>query len=159
MPNSLHHGIPAPRGPLAATGFAAPAPETRVTIVPDLPLVPVRAVVAAALAADKAARSIVWVDLPAEPRDDRESWDAIRGALAAASGSPLAGEPEEAVATLRLALKKPAAARLELGPGVSHELDAGLLALLADAPQLSLVAICSGRRMLEVMGRGEHGGH
>lgn len=156
MPNTPHHGIPTSRGPLAATGFAAPALETRVTIVPDLPLVPVRAVVAAALAADKTARSIVWAELPADPADDREAWDAIRGALAAGSGSPLAGEPEEAVAAYVAALKKPLLLALELAPGVPHELDAGLLALLADAPQLSILAICPGRRMLEVMGRAEH---
>ena len=156
MPNSQHHGIPTSRGPLAATPFAAPDVGTRVTIVPDLPLVPVRAVVAAALAADKAARSIVWVELPAEPRDDRESWDAIRGALASASGSPLAGEPGDAVAAYASALKRPLLLVLELRPGVSHELDAGLLALLPEAPQLSILAICPGRRMLEVMGRAEH---
>ena len=62
MPNTVHHGIPAARGPLAATAFAAPAIDTRVTIVPDLPLVPVRAVVAAALAADRTARDIVWAE-------------------------------------------------------------------------------------------------
>jgi LuxR family maltose regulon positive regulatory protein len=156
MPTMQHHGIPVARGPIAATAFAAPALTTRVTIVPDLPLVPVRAVVAAALAADRAARSIVWAELPAEPRDDRESWDAIRGALAAASGSPLTGEPDEAVAAYVSSLKRPLLLALELRPGVSHELDAGLLALLADAPHLSILAICPGRRMLEVMGRAEH---
>ncbi len=157
MPHTLHHGIPSARGPLAATAFVAPATGTRVSIVPDLPLVPVRTVVAAALAGDRTARDIVWVDLPAEPRDDREAWDAIRGALAAATGSPLSGEPGEAVATHLAALTRPLLLAFELHPGISLELDSGLLGLLADAPQLSLLAICSGRRLLEVMGRVEHG--
>ena len=52
MPKAQHHGIPVARGPVAATAFAAPDRDTRLTIVPDLPLVPVRAVVAAALTAD-----------------------------------------------------------------------------------------------------------
>ena len=67
MPNTQHHGIPVARGPIAATAFAAPDLGTRLTIVPDLPLVPVRAVVAAALAADRSARDIVWAELPAAP--------------------------------------------------------------------------------------------
>ncbi|HTE62807.1 MAG TPA: hypothetical protein VK631_20800, partial [Solirubrobacteraceae bacterium] len=157
MPHSQHHGIPVARGPIATTPFAVPAAGTRITIVPDLPLVPVRAVVAAALASDRTARDIVWVELPATPRDDREAWDAIRGALAASSGSPLTGDPEEAVGAHLAALKRSLLLALELRPGVSHELDAALLTLLADAPHLSIIAICPGRRMLEVMGRVEHG--
>jgi len=157
MPNTLHHGIPTARGPLATTAFTAPALGTRVTIVPDLPLVPVRALVATALAGDRTARDVVWAELPAEPRDDREGWDAIRGALAAATGSPLAGEPDEAVKSHLVALKRPLLLTLELHPGVSLEFDSGLLDLLADAPHLSILAICSGRRMLEVMGRVEYG--
>ncbi len=157
MPNPLHHGIPVARGPIATTAFSPPALDTRITIVPDLPLVPVRAVVATALAADKSARDIVWAELPAAPADDREAWDAIRSALAAATGSPDGGEPDEAVAAQLSALKRPLLLALELAPGVSHEVDAGLLALLTDAPHFSILAICSGRRMLEVMGRGEHG--
>ena len=84
------------------------------------------------------------------------AWDAIRNALAAVTGSA-DGEPDEAVAAQVAALKRPLLLALELPPAVSHELDAGLLALLLDAPHLSLLAICSGRRMLEVMGRVEHG--
>jgi LuxR family maltose regulon positive regulatory protein len=157
MPTALHHGIPTARGPLAATTFAAPDPAVRLTIVPDLPLVPVRPVVAAALAADRAARDIVWIDLPAAPRDDRDAWGAIRDALAAATGSPLAGEPGDAVAAHLSARERPLLLALELHAGVSLEIDSGLLALLADAPHVSILAICSGRRLLEVMGRVEHG--
>ncbi|MEO8093709.1 MAG: LuxR C-terminal-related transcriptional regulator [Pseudolysinimonas sp.] len=156
MSKAQHHGIPVARGPIAATAFIAPEPGTRLTIVPDLPLVPVRAVVAAALEADNRERSIVWVDLPADPIDDRESWDAIRAALAAASGTPLAGEPDAAVIDYVAGLKRPLLLAVDIRPGVSHELDAGLLSLLIAAPKLSIIAICPGRRMLEVMGRVEH---
>lgn len=155
MPKAQHHGFPAARGPIASTAFAAPEPGTRLTIVPDLPLVPVRAVVAAALAGDE--RDIVWVELPAAPVDDREAWDAIRGALAAASGSPLNGEPDAAVIEYAAQRTRPLLLALDLRPGVSHEVDSGLLGMLVAAPQLSIVAICPGRRMLEVMGRVEHG--
>jgi LuxR family maltose regulon positive regulatory protein len=156
MPQLRHHGIPVARGPLATTAFTAPPPETRITVVPDLPLVPVRAIVAATLDADRTARDIVWVELP-EAADANRAWGAIAGALADASGSPLPGEPADAVAAHVSALARPLLLALELHPGVSDDLDAGLLALLTDAPLLSVVAICSGRRMLEVMGRGEHG--
>lgn len=157
MPKAQHFGLPAARGPVAATAFQAPEPGTRLTIVPDLPLVPVRAVVANALAADELERDIVWAQLPAAPRDDRESWDAIRAALAAASGAPLAGEPDAAVIEYAAGLRRPLVLALDIRPGVSHEIDAGLLSLLIAAPLLSIVAICPGRRMLEVMGRVEHG--
>jgi LuxR family maltose regulon positive regulatory protein len=157
MPKSQHFGIPLARGPLAVTGFAAPDPGTRLTIVPDLPLVPVRAVVAAALSADTTGRDIVWADLPAEPGDDREAWDAIRAALAAASGAPLHGEPDAAVVEHLAKLTRPLLLAVDLRPGVSHEVDAGLLGMLIAAPHLSILAICPGRRMLEVMGRVEHG--
>ena len=157
MPKAQHHAIPVARGPVAATAFAAPDRDTRLTIVPDLPLVPVRAVVAAALSADTVDRDIVWVELPSAPKDDRESWDAIRAALAAASGSALAGDPDAAVVDHLAALKRPLLLALDIRPEVSHEVDAGLLGLLIAAPKLSIVAICPGRRMLEVMGRAEYG--
>ena len=156
MPKAQHYGLPAARGPVAATAFRAPDPDVRLTIVPDLPLVPVRAVVAAALAADDLPRDTVWAELPAAPADDRESWDAIRAALAAASGGALSGEPDAAVVEYVAGLKRPLLLALDIRPGVSHELDAGLLGLLVAAPKLSILAICPGRRMLEVMGRVEH---
>ena len=159
MPKAQHHGIPRARGPVATTAFRAPDPEVRLTIVPDLPLVPVRAVVGAALAADDLPRDIVWVELPTTPVDDRESWDAIRASLAAASGAALTGEPEAAVVEYVAALKRPLLLALDIRPEVSHDLDAGLLALLVGAPKLSIIAICPGRRLLEVMGRVEHAAH
>lgn len=157
MPKAQHHGIPAARGPLAATAFAPPEPGTRLSIVPDVPLVPVRAVVAAALARDAADRDIVWVALPAEPADEREVWDAIRGALADASGAPLTGDPDAAVVEHVATRRRDLLLVLDVPPGVPHEVDAGLLGLLVAAPRLSILAICPGRRMLEVMGRVEHG--
>ncbi|HEX7834117.1 MAG TPA: hypothetical protein VF479_01470, partial [Pseudolysinimonas sp.] len=157
MPSLRHHGIPVARGPIAAPAFAAPSLDTRITIVPDVPLVPVRAVVAAALAADKLERDIVWVELPAGSCDASDAWEAMRAALASASRSSIDGEPREAVAAHIAGRTRPLLLVLELHPGVPHELDSGLLALLTDAPLLSILAICSGRRMLEVMGRGEHG--
>jgi LuxR family maltose regulon positive regulatory protein len=129
----------------------------RLTIVPDLPLVPVRSVVAAALDADDRHRDVVWVELPAAPADDREAWDAIRAGLASATGAPLAGDPDEAVADHLAGLTRELILALDIRPGVSHDLDARLLGLLSAAPLLSIVAICPGRRMLEVMGRVEHG--
>ncbi|MEO8263773.1 MAG: hypothetical protein ABI566_14485, partial [Pseudolysinimonas sp.] len=157
MPQALHHGLPVARGPVAPTAFRAPDHDIRITIVPDLPLVPVRAVVAAALTADTVDRDIVWAELPAAPVDDREAWDAIRGALAHASGVALKGEPDAAVVEYLAELKRPLLLALDIRPSVSHELDAGLLGLLVAAPKLSIIAICPGRRMLEVMGRAEYG--
>ena len=157
MPQAQHYGIPAARGPIAPTAFRAPDPDVRLTIVPDLPLVPVRGVVAAALAADDLPRDIVWAELPAAPRDDRQSWNAIRAALAAFSGTALSGEPDAAVVEYVAGLTRPLVLALDIRPGVSLDLDAGLLGLLIAAPKLSIVAICPGRRMLEVMGRVEHG--
>ncbi|HWM33782.1 MAG TPA: LuxR C-terminal-related transcriptional regulator [Pseudolysinimonas sp.] len=154
MPKAQHHGFPPSRGPLAATAFAAPHQEARLTIVPDLPLVPVRAVVAAALAADSADRDIVWAELP---DGEADAWEALRAALAAASGSALDGAPDAAVIEHLAQLRRPLLLALDIRPGVSHELDSGLLGMLVAAPLLSIVAICPGRRMLEVMGRVEHG--
>ncbi|MEZ5190834.1 MAG: hypothetical protein R2717_08390 [Schumannella sp.] len=155
MPESLHHGIPQPRGPLAPTAFHAPAPGTRLTIVPDLPLVPVRAVVAAALAHDRTARDVVWVEVPGGP--DEAAWTALRDALAAAHGTPLRGsDPAEAVADRLEALERPLLLALALDPAVPHEFDARLLGVLGSAPLLSLLAISPGRRMIEIMGRVEH---
>ena len=112
------------------------------------------ATMAAALTADTADRDIVWVDLP---DGDRDAWAAIRDALASASGSPLNGEPDAAVIEHVAQLTRPLLLALDIRPGVSHELDSGLLGMLVAAPKLSVLAICPGRRMLEVMGRVEHG--
>ncbi|MGN6501888.1 MAG: LuxR C-terminal-related transcriptional regulator, partial [Pseudolysinimonas sp.] len=106
---------------------------------------------------DDRQRDVVWVELPAAPADDREAWDAIRAGLASATGAPLAGDPDEAVAGHLAGLTRELVLALDIRPGVSLDLDARLLGLLNTAPLLSIVAICPGRRMLEVMGRVEHG--
>ena len=130
MTHPLRHGIP-DSGAIAATAFTAPAQATRVTIVHDVPLVPVRAIVAAALRTDSSDRDIVWVDF-------------------AADGAAIPAHYTQA-------LKRPLLLVVDLHDAVRSSVDYELLDLLASSPQLSLVAICAGRRALISRGRIEFG--
>src|SRR5882757_6534969 len=120
MSSPLRYGIPALPGPLAPTALAAPDPDTRVTILPMLPLVPVRSLLARALTEDSTVRDIVWVDLPVAPTDDAEAWEAIRTSFAAASGRKLTGaDPESSVVTFVAGLQRPLLLALQFEPAVS----------------------------------------
>lgn len=155
MQHPQRFGVPATSALLAPTTLTAPSIEQRVTVVPDLPLVPARALLASVLSADTTPRDVVWVDLAEESGDDA-AWAAIRAALAEASGKSLGGDPIEAVTKATKALTYPLLLVVQLGAGVSSIFDTQLLALLADAPKLSLAALCSGRRMFEGLGRADH---
>lgn len=156
MPHPQRLGVPATPALLAPTSLAAPTIDQRVTVIPDLPLVPARSLLAAVLAADTAPRDTVWVDFAGEPGDDA-AWAAVRAALAAASGKVLSGEALPAIATFTKALRYPLLLVVPLDAGVSSIFDTQLLDLLADAPLLSIAALCSGRRMFEGLGRADHG--
>lgn len=155
MPSPLHHAIPALPGPLAPSAFGAPAADTRVTVVPTLPLVPVRLLLARALRTDPVDRDVVWLDLPAAASEST-ALDLLRTALAEAYGVELPGDPADAVVAFTAALTRPLLLALVFEPSVSQDVDARLLALLDSAPLLSLIAISPGRRMFEVMGRVDH---
>ncbi len=155
MPSPLHHAIPALPGPLAPSAFAAPVAGTRVTVIPTLPLVPVRLLLARALRTDHVDRDVVWVDLPAAASESM-ALELLRTVLADAYGSELPGDPADAVAAFTAGLTRPLLLALVFEPSVSQDVDARLLALLDAAPLLSLVAISPGRRMFEVMGRVDH---
>jgi len=155
MQHPQRFGVPATSALLAPTTLVAPPADRRVTVVPDLPLVPARALLASVLASDTAARDTVWVDLPEDSGDDA-AWEAIRAALAAASGKALAGDPLTAIAKHTKALSYPLLLVVPLASGLSSIFDTQLLGLLADAPKLSLAALCSGRRMFEGLGRADH---
>ncbi len=157
MQHPQRFGVPATSALLAPTTLTAPSLEQRVTVIPDLPLVPARALLASTLSGDPAPRDIVWVDLSEESGDDR-AWEAIRAALAEASGKALAGDPFGAVTKATKALGYPLLLVVHLGAGVSSVFDGQLLGLLADAPHLSLAALCPGRRMFEGLARADHGG-
>lgn len=157
MQHPQRFGVPATSALLAPTTLTAPSLEQRVTVIPDLPLVPARALLASTLSGDPAPRDIVWVDLSEESGDDR-AWEAIRAALAEASGKALAGDPFDAVTKATKALGYPLLLVVHLGAGVSSVFDGQLLGLLADAPHLSLAALCPGRRMFEGLARADHGG-
>jgi len=155
MSDPRHHGVPAvPAAFLLPTAFAPPTASRRLTVIPDVPLLPVRSLLAASLAADPIDRDVVWVELAAA--SDAEAWDAIRGALAAASGSVLSGDPVDAMTAHLAGLRRPLLLVVTLPAGVSQNVDARLLALLSAAPQLSIAAICTGRRALEGLGRIDH---
>lgn len=150
----LSHGLPpTPPAFLVPPSFGTPDADARLTIYPDVALVPVRSLLAAALTADSGDRDVVWAELPATPRNADEVWSSLRGAVAAASGLTLAGDPYDAVSSHLAARTRPVLLVVTLRPGVSQDVDARLLALLDAAPQLSLAAICSGRRALEGLGR------
>ncbi|MCU1409615.1 MAG: hypothetical protein JWR04_322 [Rhodoglobus sp.] len=155
MQHPQRFGVPATSALLAPTTLEAPPADRRVTVVPDLPLVPARALLASVLASDPAPRDTVWVDL-AEDSGDDAAWEAIRAALAAASGKALSGEPLPAIAKHTKGLAYPLLLVVPLAAGVSSMFDTQLLGLLADAPKLSLAALCSGRRMFEGLGRADH---
>lgn len=157
MQHPQRFGVPATSALLAPTTLTAPSLEQRVTVIPDLPLVPARALLASTLSADTTQRDIVWVDLSEQSGDDA-AWEAIRAALAEASGKALAGDPLAAVAKATKVLGYPLLLVVHLGPGVSSVFDGQLLALLADAPHLCLAALCPGRRMFEGLARADHGG-
>lgn len=154
---SLHHAIPALPGPLAPSAFDAPAVGIRVTVLPELPLVPVRLMLARALRTDPVDRDVVWVDLPAEA-SEASAFALIRDSLGAAFDTELTTDtgPADAVATFLTDLQRPLLLALVFEPSVSHDVDARLLDLLGTAPLLSLVAIAPGRRMFEVMSRVDH---
>lgn len=155
MPSTLHHAIPALPGPLAPSAFAAPAADTRVTVIPTLPLVPVRLLLARALRTDPVDRDVVWLDLPAAASEST-AMELLRTLLADAYGTEVAGDPADAVAAFTADLSRPLLLAIVFEPGVSQDVDAALLALLDAAPLLSLVAISPGRRTFEVMGRVDH---
>lgn len=155
MQHPQRFGVPATSALLAPTTLAAPPADRRVTVVPDLPLVPARALLASVLASDTAPRDTVWVDLPEESGDDA-AWEAIRAALAAASGKALSGDPLTAIAKYTKSLAYPLLLVVTLTPGASSIFDTQLLGLLAEAPKLSLAGLCSGRRMFEGLGRADH---
>ena len=156
MQHPQRFGVPATSALLAPTTLTAPSLEQRVTVVPDLPLVPARALLASTLIADSTPRDIVWVDLSEQSGDDA-AWESIRAALAEASGKGLSGDPIAAVTKYTKALGYPLLLVVHLSPGVTSVFDGQLLGLLADAPQLSLVALCPGRRMFEGLARADHG--
>ncbi len=145
MPDAARRGLPVPRGPLAPTPFRAPAATERLTIVPDLPLVPVRAVVASALADE--ARDVLWI----EPSVD-DAWDVIRSALAPDAPADLSADE-----LADLLAEKEAARLLVLAipAGLPVDVDAHLLALLRGTRRLAILAISPARRPLEVLGRAE----
>ncbi len=155
MQHPQRFGVPATSALLAPTALVAPSADQRVTVIPDLPLVPARALLASVLAGDTAARDILWVDL-GEVSGDDAAWDALRAALAGASGKALAGDALPAVEKAVKGLGYPMLLVVALGHGVTSLFDTQLLGLLADAPQLSLAALCSGRRMFEGLGRADH---
>jgi|GEM_PF-5641596 len=155
MQHPYRFGVPATSALLAPTTLTAPSISQRVTVIPDLPLVPARALLASVLASDGAPRDIVWVDLADESGDDA-AWEAIRAAFAGASGRALAGQAVTAVEKFTKALGYPLLLVVPLGSAVSSLFDTQLLGLLADAPHLSIAALCSGRRIFEGLGRADH---
>jgi len=155
MPQPHRFGVPATSALLAPTALTAPAADTRVTVIPDLPLVPARALLASVLSSDAVDRDTVWVDLLDTSGDD-EAWESIRSALAGAFGAELVGDALPAVEKYVRALKRPLLLVVPLGPAITSIFDGQLLGLLADAPGLSLAALCSGRRMFEALGRADH---
>ena len=157
MSHSSRHGLPAVRTQLVPTPFTAPAQGDRVTIVPDIPFVPVASLLAVALEADTSDRAVAWVEFPSGAVDVSTAWEAMRDGLAAASGMSLPGDPATAVAAHLADLATPLLVVVALSPAVEQDVDAALLALLDDAPMLSLAAICSGRRIFEGLGRGSRG--
>ena len=148
MSRPLHHGIPRVKT-IAATEFSAPAQATRVTILHSVPLVPVRDILAAVLVDDRNDRDIIWIDF----EENATPWEHLRTAMDGAFGTALPGDPFGAVAGFLLALERPLLLAVELHPGVGAVVDSGLLDLLATSPQLSIVAVCTGRRALMVRGR------
>ncbi|HWH26705.1 MAG TPA: LuxR C-terminal-related transcriptional regulator [Pseudolysinimonas sp.] len=155
-----HHGIPASSAPLAAVDLRAPELGERVTVIPALPLVPVRALLARALREDTIDRDIAWVDLAASP-NDASAWIAIRDSVAKAVGTTAraAGGPKDgadAIRALVSKLSRPLLLAVLFDPAISHDVDSGLLGLLSDVPLLSLVAVSPARRLVEVLGRVEH---
>ena len=155
MSDPRHHGVPAvPAAFLLPTAFAPPTASRRLTVIPDIPLVPVRSLLAASLAADPADRDVVWVELAAA--SDADTWDSIRGALAAGCDSALPGDPVDAMTAHLVGLNRPLLLVVTLPAGISQNVDARLLALLSAAPLLSIAAICTGRRALEGLGRVDH---
>ena len=155
MPHHQRFGVPATSALLAPTALRAPSSDTRVTVIPDLPLVPSRALLASVLAGDTAERDIVWVDLADGAADD-VAWTTISAALAEASGKSLGDGGLPALEKFTRALKRPLLLVVPLGPSISSVFDSQLLGLLADAPHLSVVGLCSGRRMFEGLGRADH---
>jgi LuxR family maltose regulon positive regulatory protein len=155
MQHPQRFGVPATSALLAPTTLAAPPADQRVTVIPDLPLVPARSLLASVLASDTAPRDTVWVELAEESGDDA-AWESIRAALAEASGKALAGVPLPAIQKFTKALGYPLLLVVPLGAGVSSIFDTQLLDLLDAAPKLSIAALCSGRRMFEALGRADH---
>ncbi len=157
MPETIRHGIPN-LGVVAATTFTAPAQSNRVCIIHDVPLVPVRAILAATLKADSVDRDIVWIDFAESGSTPApQPWESIRTAIADAFETPMIGDAQEAVSLFARDLARPLLLAVDLGPGVRSTVDSGLLDLLATSPHLSIVAICSGRRALMTRGRIEFG--
>jgi LuxR family transcriptional regulator, maltose regulon positive regulatory protein len=154
MQQPQRFGVPATSALLAPTTLSAPSMQQRVTVIPDLPLVPARSLLASVLAADTSARDVVWVEL-AENSGDDAAWEAIRATLAEASGKSLVGAPLPTVTAYVTTLKQPLLLVVPLA-SVSSTFDTQLLGLLGDAPRLSVVALCSGRRVFEGLGRADH---
>lgn len=155
MQHPQRSGVPATSALLAPTALVAPPADRRVTVIPDLPLVPARALLASVLSSDTSPRDTVWVDLADDSGDDA-AWEAVRAALAGASGKSLSGDAQPAVEKYTRALGYPLLLVLPLGAGVSSIFDTQLLGLLAEAPKLSIAALCSGRRIFEGLGRADH---
>jgi LuxR family maltose regulon positive regulatory protein len=153
MQHPQRFGVPATSALLAPTTLSAPPADQRVTVIPDLPLVPARSLLASVLASDSTPRDIVWVEFGDDSGDDA-AWESIRTALAEASGKSVA-----TVGEFTAALDYPLLLVVHLGPSLSSMFDTRLLGLLADAPRLSITALCSGRRMFEGLGRADHGAH
>ncbi|MDJ0333785.1 LuxR C-terminal-related transcriptional regulator [Salinibacterium sp. G-O1] len=153
MPHPIRHGIPS-FGAVATTSFASAALSSRVHIIHDVPLVPVRAILAASLVSDSSDRDVVWIDFPTP---QAQPWETIRAALADAFSLPMTGDPYGAVAHVTRALERPLLLAVSLTSAVRSSVDTGLLDLLASSPHLSIVAICSARRALMARGRIEFG--
>ena len=136
MPSPQRFGIPAIREPLAPTSFAAPSRDARVTVIPVVPLVPARALLASALAADTGDRDVAWVEFPPGPVDEATALASIDAALGGRSRRTLLV--------------------ITLDADVDQDVDGALLDLLRERPELSIAALCSGRRHFESLARGEH---
>ena len=126
MQQPQRFGVPATSALLAPTTLAAPPAGQRVTVIPALPLVPARALLASVLATDTTARDVVWVDL-AEESGDGAAWEAVRAALAEASGTTLEGGALPAITEFTAALDYPLLLVVPLAGGVSSAFDTQLL--------------------------------
>lgn len=145
MSATRHTGVPLRRTILAPTGLdLAPG---RLTVVPLLPLVPVRDLIADAVRDDPSA--VVWVELGTTEA-------AVWGQLGAALGSD-AASPDAVRAAL--ATLGPVHLVVVVPPALSSSVDAALLSLLDATEALRLTVIAGGRRSVETAALTRPDGH